>query len=177
MHPVVLVKCRRPADRPAARTDRHQPCRPLSLKCPAIVKLGWSEAHRRRAFLQFASHRDLSSLQTLEQALGVPMKRFEQPMCGFLSRGSTSALPPCTWTTKMWPGDPALQASRPSWPGEPRPSKLSCPFSTAFPVPPNRVAACRFLDVRQGRRCNPDREPASGQLTPPIVWALMLQRR
>ncbi len=39
-----------------------------------------------RAFLKFAAHRDLSSLHTLEQALGVPMKRFEQSMFGFLSR-------------------------------------------------------------------------------------------
>ena len=33
-----------------------------------------------RAFLKFASHRDLSALHTLEQALGVPMKRFERPI-------------------------------------------------------------------------------------------------
>lgn len=39
-----------------------------------------------RAFLKFASRRDVSSLQAIERALGVPMKRFEQPMLGFLSR-------------------------------------------------------------------------------------------
>jgi site-specific recombinase XerD len=39
-----------------------------------------------RAFLKFASHRDVSSLQVIEQTLGVPMKRFELPMIGFLSR-------------------------------------------------------------------------------------------
>lgn len=45
-----------------------------------------------RAFLKFASHRDLSSLQTLEQALGVPTKRFEPPMLGFLSREEMLAI-------------------------------------------------------------------------------------
>ncbi|WP_416138799.1 tyrosine-type recombinase/integrase [Halomonas sp. HK25] len=39
-----------------------------------------------RAFLKFAAHRDVSSLHVIERALGVPMKRFERPMLGFLSR-------------------------------------------------------------------------------------------
>lgn len=39
-----------------------------------------------RAFLKFAAHRDVSSLHVIEQALGVPSKRFERPMLGFLSR-------------------------------------------------------------------------------------------
>jgi len=39
-----------------------------------------------RAFLKFAGHRDVSSLHLVEQDLGVPMKRFERPMLGFLSR-------------------------------------------------------------------------------------------
>jgi len=38
-----------------------------------------------RAFLKFAAHRDVSSLHVIERALGVPMKRFERPMLGFLS--------------------------------------------------------------------------------------------
>jgi len=38
-----------------------------------------------RAFLKFASHRDVSSLHAIEQALSVPVKRFERPMIGFLS--------------------------------------------------------------------------------------------
>ena len=56
-----------------------------------------------RAFLKFASHRDLSSLHTLEQALGVPMKRFEQLMFGFLSREEMLALigtPGNTWISQ-----------------------------------------------------------------------------
>ena len=39
-----------------------------------------------RAFLKFAGRRDVSALHVVEQALGVPMKRFERPMLGFLSR-------------------------------------------------------------------------------------------
>jgi site-specific recombinase XerD len=39
-----------------------------------------------RAFLKFAAHRDVASLQAIERALGVPLKRFEPPMLGFLSR-------------------------------------------------------------------------------------------
>ena len=39
-----------------------------------------------RAFLKFAAHRDVTALHVVEQALGVPMKRFERPMLGFLSR-------------------------------------------------------------------------------------------
>jgi site-specific recombinase XerD len=38
-----------------------------------------------RAFLKFAGRRDVSSLYVIEQALAVPMKRFERPMLGFLS--------------------------------------------------------------------------------------------
>ena len=56
-----------------------------------------------RAFLKFASHRDLSSLHTLEQALGVPMKRFERPMLGFLSREEMLAVigaPGSTWVSQ-----------------------------------------------------------------------------
>jgi len=39
-----------------------------------------------RAFLKFAAHRDMASLHVIERCLGVPMKRFERPMLGFLSR-------------------------------------------------------------------------------------------
>lgn len=38
-----------------------------------------------RAFLKFAGRRDVSSLHIVEQALAVPMKRFERPVLGFLS--------------------------------------------------------------------------------------------
>jgi site-specific recombinase XerD len=56
-----------------------------------------------RAFLKFASHRDVSALHTIERALGVPMKRFEQPMLGFMSREEMLAVigvPGTTWTSQ-----------------------------------------------------------------------------
>ena len=45
-----------------------------------------------RAFLKFAARRDVSSLHVIERALGVPMKRFEQPMLGFPSRDDKLAV-------------------------------------------------------------------------------------
>jgi site-specific recombinase XerD len=56
-----------------------------------------------RTFLKFAAHRDVSSLHAIERALGVPMKRFERPMLGFLSRDEMLAVigtPGCSWTSQ-----------------------------------------------------------------------------
>lgn len=56
-----------------------------------------------RAFFKFASRRDLSSLHILERALGVPMKRFERPLLGFLSREEMLAVigaPGTTWISR-----------------------------------------------------------------------------
>ena len=56
-----------------------------------------------KAFLKFAGRRDLSSLHFIEQALAVPMKRFEQPMLGFLSRDEMTAVlgqPGADWTSQ-----------------------------------------------------------------------------
>ena len=56
-----------------------------------------------RAFLKFAARRDLSSFHVIERALGVPMKRFERPMLGFLSREEMLAVmgqPGETWTSQ-----------------------------------------------------------------------------
>jgi integrase/recombinase XerD len=39
-----------------------------------------------RTFLKFAARRDVTALHIVEQALGVPMKRFERPLLGFLTR-------------------------------------------------------------------------------------------
>jgi site-specific recombinase XerD len=55
--------------------ERHNTVRSRNLRLTAL-----------RAFLKFAGRRDLSSLHTVERALAVPMKRFERPMLGFLSR-------------------------------------------------------------------------------------------
>ena len=56
-----------------------------------------------RAFLKFAGHRDVNALHIVEQALGVPMKRFERPMLGFLSRDEMLAIigkPGPSWTSQ-----------------------------------------------------------------------------
>src|SRR6266498_4718943 len=56
-----------------------------------------------RAFLKFAGHRDVDALHVVEQALGVPMKRFERPMLGFLSREEMLAIigkPGASWTSQ-----------------------------------------------------------------------------
>ena len=56
-----------------------------------------------RAFLKFASHRDVAALHVIEQALGVPMKRFERPMLGYLSREEILAIigtPGPSWTSQ-----------------------------------------------------------------------------
>jgi site-specific recombinase XerD len=56
-----------------------------------------------RSFLKFAAHRDVSSLQVIERALGVPVKRFERPMLGFLSREEVLAVigaPDETWLSQ-----------------------------------------------------------------------------
>ena len=56
-----------------------------------------------RAFLKFAARRDVSSLHVIERALGVPTKRFERPILGFLSRDEMLAVigqPGDTWTSQ-----------------------------------------------------------------------------
>jgi len=56
-----------------------------------------------RTFIKFAGRRDLSSLHVVEQVLAVPMKRFECPMLGFLSREEMIAVlgqPGETWTSQ-----------------------------------------------------------------------------
>jgi site-specific recombinase XerD len=56
-----------------------------------------------RAFLKFAGRRDVDALHVVEQALDVPMKRFERPMIGFLSREEMLGIigePGCSWTSQ-----------------------------------------------------------------------------
>jgi site-specific recombinase XerD len=45
-----------------------------------------------RSFLKYAAHHDLSALGVIEQALAVPMKRFDRPMLGFLTRKEIQAI-------------------------------------------------------------------------------------
>lgn len=56
-----------------------------------------------RSFMKFAAHRDVSSLQVIERVLGVPVKRFERPMFGYLSRDEMLAVigtPDGTWLSQ-----------------------------------------------------------------------------
>ena len=56
-----------------------------------------------RAFLKFAGRRDVASLHFVEQALAVPMKRFESPMLGYLSDAEMLAVlgqPGESWTSR-----------------------------------------------------------------------------
>lgn len=56
-----------------------------------------------RAFLKFAGRRDVTSMHFVEQALAVPMKRFERPMLGFLTREEMIAVlgqPGETWSSQ-----------------------------------------------------------------------------
>ena len=72
--------------------ERHNSVRSRNLRLTAL-----------RAFLKFAARRDVSSFYVIEQALGVPMKRFEQPILGYLSREEMLAVigqPGNTWTSQ-----------------------------------------------------------------------------
>lgn len=53
-----------------------------------------------RSFLKFAARRDVANLRVIEQALAVPMKRFERRQVGFLTREQMLAVidvPTSTW--------------------------------------------------------------------------------
>jgi site-specific recombinase XerD len=72
--------------------QRHNSVRSRNLRLTAL-----------RAFLKFAARRDVSSFYIIQQALGIPMKRFERPMLGFLSRKEMLAVlgqPGETWTSQ-----------------------------------------------------------------------------
>lgn len=72
--------------------NRHNAVRSRNLRLTAL-----------RAFLKFAGRRDVTSLHVVEQALAVPMKRFEQPMLGFLTRSEMEAVlgqPGTLWSSK-----------------------------------------------------------------------------
>jgi integrase/recombinase XerD len=45
-----------------------------------------------RSFLKYAAHHDISVLHVIEQALAVPMKRFDRPLLRFLSREEMQAI-------------------------------------------------------------------------------------
>lgn len=45
-----------------------------------------------RTFLKYAGHYDVGALASIEQALAIPMKRFERPTIGFLTRAEIRAI-------------------------------------------------------------------------------------
>lgn len=54
-----------------------------------------------RSFLKYAAHYDLTALPVIEHTLAIPMKRFDRPVLGFLSRQEMQAIldapDPRTW--------------------------------------------------------------------------------
>ena len=69
--------------------DRHNSVRSRNIRLAAI-----------RSFLKFAARRDVANLHLIEQVLTVPMKRFDKPMVGFLSREQMLAIldiPTTSW--------------------------------------------------------------------------------
>lgn len=72
--------------------ERHNAVRTRNLRLTAL-----------RAFLRFAGRRDVASLHDVERALAVPMKRFERPMLGFLTRAEMMAVlgqPGSSWSSQ-----------------------------------------------------------------------------
>ncbi len=72
--------------------QRHNTVRSRNLRLTAL-----------RAFLKFASRRDVCSLHVIERALNVPMKRFERPILGYLTREEMLAVigqPGSAWTSQ-----------------------------------------------------------------------------
>ena len=71
--------------------ERHNAVRSRNLRLTAL-----------RVFLKFAGRRDVASLHDVERALAVPMKRFERPMLGYLTREEMIAVlgqPGSSWTS------------------------------------------------------------------------------
>lgn len=72
--------------------DRHNCIRSRNLRLSAL-----------RTFLKFAGRRDVESLHVVERAMALPMKRFERPMLGFLTREEMMAVlgqPGSTWPSR-----------------------------------------------------------------------------
>lgn len=72
--------------------DRHNCIRSRNLRLSAL-----------RTFLKFAGRRDVESLHVVERTMALPMKRFERPMLGFLTREEMMAVlgqPGSTWPSQ-----------------------------------------------------------------------------
>jgi site-specific recombinase XerD len=71
--------------------ERHNSTRSRNIRLAAV-----------RSFLKFAARRDLDHLSVIEQALAVPMKRFDRKMVGFLPRQQMLAV--IDVATETWIG-------------------------------------------------------------------------
>ena len=72
--------------------ERHNSVRSRNLRLTAL-----------RALLRFAGRRDVTALHTVERVMAVPMKRFERPMLGYLTRPQMLAVlgqPGTSWTSQ-----------------------------------------------------------------------------
>lgn len=72
--------------------DRHNSVRSRNLRLTAL-----------RSFMKFAGRRDVTALHTVERAMAVPMKRFDRPMLGHLTREEMVAVlaqPGSEWTSQ-----------------------------------------------------------------------------
>ena len=72
--------------------ERHNSVRSRNLRLTAL-----------RAFLKFAARRDVTALHAVERAMAVPMKRFERPVLGHLTRPEIIAVlgqPGIDWTSQ-----------------------------------------------------------------------------
>src|SRR6185437_9619727 len=64
----------------------------LEKDCKNAVRSRNARLAALRSFLKYAAHHDLTALAVIEQALSIPMKRFEGPMLGFLTREEMRAM-------------------------------------------------------------------------------------
>ena len=72
--------------------ERHNSVRSRNLRLTAL-----------RTFLKFAGRRDVTALHTVERAMAVPMKRFDRPLLGHLTRAEMTAVlgqPGSQWTSQ-----------------------------------------------------------------------------
>ena len=72
--------------------ERHNSVRSRNLRLTAL-----------RALLRFAGRRDVTALHTIERAMAVPMKRFERPVLGYLTRPEMLEVlgqPGTNWTSQ-----------------------------------------------------------------------------
>lgn len=81
-----------------------------------------------RSFLKFAARRDVANLGVIENALAVPMKRFERKMVGYLTRDQMLAV---------------IDVATDTWIGQRDRLLLTLMFNTGARVSENHRSACR----------------------------------